>query len=54
MTVKDLGITVISTIHKTQEEINSDEFYARISVYQSMDYTLNNVKKCNPQSLLVK
>lgn len=35
----------LSTINKTQEEINSGVFQARISVYQSMDYTLNDVKE---------
>lgn len=45
MIVKNLDITAKSTINKTQEEINSGVFQARISVYQSMDYTLNNVKE---------
>lgn len=40
-----LDVTVISTINKTQEEINNGVFQARISVHQYMDYTLNNIKK---------
>jgi len=43
--VKHLDVTVISTIKKTEEEINNGVFQARISVRQSMDYTLHSVKE---------